>query len=125
MRARSSHRIADTLPHSMLITERNSGAFIQYPVTHRSRSRTKPWKSLPKRGPANGGSMAGGVGGGSVGDGHALHPDAELVYVGTGNGLPWPQEIRQGKGSQRLDNLYITSILAIDIDSGQLKWHYQ
>jgi len=64
-------------------------------------------------------------GGGSIWDGMAYDPDAELVYVGTGNGLPWPQEIRQGKGSPRLDNLYIDSILAIDIDSGRLKWHYQ
>jgi quinohemoprotein ethanol dehydrogenase len=64
-------------------------------------------------------------GGGSMWDGMAYDPDAELVYVGTGNGLPWPQEIRQGKGSQRLDNLYITSILALDLNSGRLKWHYQ
>jgi quinohemoprotein ethanol dehydrogenase len=64
-------------------------------------------------------------GGGSMWDGMAYDPDAELVYIGTGNGLPWPQEIRQGKGSERLDNLYIASILAIDIDTGQLKWHYQ
>jgi quinohemoprotein ethanol dehydrogenase len=64
-------------------------------------------------------------GGGSMWDGMAYDPDANLVYVGTGNGLPWPQEIRQGKGTKRLDNLYITSILALDVDTGQLKWHYQ
>ena len=64
-------------------------------------------------------------GGGSIWDGMAYDPDANLVYVGTGNGLPWPQEVRQGKGTPRLDNLYIDSILAIDVDKGQLKWHYQ
>jgi quinohemoprotein ethanol dehydrogenase len=64
-------------------------------------------------------------GGGSIWDGMAHDPEANLVYVGTGNGLPWPQEVRQGRGSQRLDNLYITSILAINLDTGLLKWHYQ
>jgi PQQ-dependent dehydrogenase (methanol/ethanol family) len=66
-------------------------------------------------------------GGGSIWDGMAYDPDEELVYVGTGNGLPWPQEVRQGKqiGDKRFDNLYVASILAIDVDTGQLKWHYQ
>src|SRR5688572_6986710 len=64
-------------------------------------------------------------GGGSMWDGMAYDPDENLVYVGTGNGLPWPQDLRQGKGTPHLDNLYIASIIAIDADSGQLKWHYQ
>jgi quinohemoprotein ethanol dehydrogenase len=66
-------------------------------------------------------------GGGSMWDGMAYDPDEELVYIGTGNGLPWPQEVRQGKsiGTKRLDNLYVASILAIDVDNGVLKWHYQ
>ena len=64
-------------------------------------------------------------GGGSIWDGMAYDPDENLLYVGTGNGLPWPQDLRQGKNTPRLDNLYIASIIAIDADSGQLKWHYQ
>jgi PQQ-dependent dehydrogenase (methanol/ethanol family) len=63
-------------------------------------------------------------GGGSMWDGMAYDPDENLVYVGTGNGLPWPQDLRQGKGTPRLDNLYIASIIAIDADTGRLKWHY-
>lgn len=66
-------------------------------------------------------------GGGSMWDGMAYDPEEDLVYIGTGNGLPWPQEVRQGKeiGARRLDNLYVASILAVDVDSGRLKWHYQ
>src|SRR6266508_3849260 len=31
-------------------------------------------------------------GGGSIWDGMAYDPDANLVYVGTGNGTPWAQD---------------------------------
>ena len=64
-------------------------------------------------------------GGGSLWDGMAYDPDLNMLYIGTGNGLPWPQEIRQGKNFPRLDNLYVASILGIDANTGQLKWHYQ
>jgi quinohemoprotein ethanol dehydrogenase len=64
-------------------------------------------------------------GGGSIWDGMAYDPDEDLLYVGTGNGLPWPQDLRQGKNTPRLDNLYVASIIAIKADSGELKWHYQ
>jgi len=64
-------------------------------------------------------------GAGSIWDGMAVDTDENLLYVGTGNGLPWPTDIRMGKGSADLDNLYVASIIAIDTNSGQLKWHYQ
>jgi len=64
-------------------------------------------------------------GGGSVWDGMAYDPDANLLYVGTGNGTPWAYEVRQGKGPEHLDNLYICSVLALNPDTGDLKWHYQ
>jgi quinohemoprotein ethanol dehydrogenase len=64
-------------------------------------------------------------GGGSVWDGMAYDPDANLLYVGTGNGTPWAYEVRQGKGPEHLDNLYICSVLALNPDNGELKWHYQ
>jgi alcohol dehydrogenase (cytochrome c) len=46
--------------------------------------------------------------------------DANLVYFGTGNPAPdWD-------GRQRLgDNLYSDSVVALDADTGRLKWHYQ
>src|SRR4029450_10861762 len=75
-------------------------------------------------GEARGGGVEWG-GGGSSWDGMAYDPEANLVYVGTGNGTPWSQDVRQGKDTEHLDNLYIASILAIDADSGQLKWHFQ
>jgi quinohemoprotein ethanol dehydrogenase len=61
-------------------------------------------------------------GGGSVWDAMAYDPDAGLLYVGTGNGGPWPQELRKSKGK---DNLFVCSILAVKPDTGELKWYFQ
>jgi len=61
-------------------------------------------------------------GGGSVWDGMAYDPEADLLYVGTGNGGPWPEELRFSKGK---DNLYLCSILAVKPDTGELKWYFQ
>ena len=60
-------------------------------------------------------------GGGSLWDGLS-DPEANLIYVGTGNGVPWPQILR---GQDGYDNLYVSSILAVNPDNGELKWHYQ
>ncbi len=47
-------------------------------------------------------------------------PDLRLVYFGTGQPYPWSATAR-GPG----DNLYTNSILAVDIDTGEIRWHYQ
>jgi quinohemoprotein ethanol dehydrogenase len=57
-----------------------------------------------------------------VWDGFAYDADAGLVYVGTGNAEPWTFHLRSSKDK---DNLYVASILAVHIDTGELKWHYQ
>jgi quinohemoprotein ethanol dehydrogenase len=61
-------------------------------------------------------------GGGSVWDGMAYDPETNTVYAGTGNAEPWVEKFRGAKG---LDNLYTCSIVAVDADTGKLKWHYQ
>jgi quinohemoprotein ethanol dehydrogenase len=61
-------------------------------------------------------------GGGAVWDGIAYDPETNLVYAGTGNAEPWHQKFR---GAQGVDNLYTCSILAVDLTTGQLKWHFQ
>jgi alcohol dehydrogenase (cytochrome c) len=50
----------------------------------------------------------------------AYDPELDLVYWGTSNPSPvfyGPQ--RQG------DNLYTSSMLALDVDTGKIKWHFQ
>jgi quinohemoprotein ethanol dehydrogenase len=63
-----------------------------------------------------------GGGGGTVWDSMAYDPELDTLYVGTGNGSPWARSIRSPGGG---DNLFLSSILAIDPDDGRLKWHYQ
>jgi alcohol dehydrogenase (cytochrome c) len=46
--------------------------------------------------------------------------DLNLTYWGTGNPSPdWNSDVRPG------DNLYSDSVIALDADTGKLKWYYQ
>ncbi|EGF32512.1 Quino(hemo)protein alcohol dehydrogenase, PQQ-dependent [Oxalobacteraceae bacterium IMCC9480] len=42
-----------------------------------------------------------------------------LAYFGTGNPSPWNSHLRPG------DNLYSSSTVALDVMTGDIKWHYQ
>lgn len=61
-------------------------------------------------------------GGGTVWDSLAFDPQLNLLYVGTGNGAPHARHKRSPGGG---DNLYLSSILALDADTGEMKWFYQ
>ena len=59
-------------------------------------------------------------GGGATWMTGSYDPELNLIYWGTGNPNP------DYYGGDRIgDNLYTASILAIDADTGQLRWHYQ
>ncbi len=61
-------------------------------------------------------------GGGTAWDTLSFDPALGLMYVGTGNGSPWSHAKRSPKGG---DNLYLSSIVALDIKTGKYRWHYQ
>ena len=61
-------------------------------------------------------------GGGTAWDSMAYDPDLDLLYIGTGNGSPWVRQLRSPGGG---DNLFLSSILALRPDTGELVWHYQ
>jgi quinohemoprotein ethanol dehydrogenase len=61
-------------------------------------------------------------GGGTAWDSLVYDPRLKTVYIGTGNGSPLSWHFRsQSKG----DNLFLCSIVALDAETGQYKWHYQ
>jgi PQQ-dependent dehydrogenase (methanol/ethanol family) len=61
-------------------------------------------------------------GGGTAWDSMAYDPALDLLYVGTGNGGPFPLSVRSPGGG---DNLYLSSILALRPATGELVWHFQ
>jgi alcohol dehydrogenase (cytochrome c) len=47
-------------------------------------------------------------------------PELKLLYWGTGNpGPDWNGDVRKG------DNLYTSAVIALDPDTGRMKWHFQ
>ena len=61
-------------------------------------------------------------GGGTVWDAMAYDQELHQFYIGVGNGSPWNSYIRSPGGG---DNLYVSSIVALNPDTGEYIWHYQ
>ena len=61
-------------------------------------------------------------GGGTVWDSIVYDPEFDQLYIGVGNGSPWARNIRSPGGG---DNLYLSSIVALNPDTGEYIWHYQ
>lgn len=59
-------------------------------------------------------------GSGSIWTTGSYDPDLNVIYWGVGNAGPdWNPDARKG------DNLYTSSVIALDADTGKLKWHFQ
>lgn len=61
-------------------------------------------------------------GGGTVWDAIHYDPLTGNVLIGVGNGGPWHVKRRSPAGG---DNLYLSSLVALDARTGRVKWHYQ
>jgi alcohol dehydrogenase (cytochrome c) len=60
------------------------------------------------------------TGGAAVWNHAAYDPETRLAFWGTGNPAPdWDGSVRLG------DNLYSNSVVALDVDTGELAWYYQ
>lgn len=60
------------------------------------------------------------TGGGAIWQTGAYDPESNITYWGTGNPVPmFDPEYRPG------DNLFTNSTLAIDPETGEMKWHFQ
>jgi quinohemoprotein ethanol dehydrogenase len=69
-----------------------------------------------------GGKIPASGGGGTVWESITYDPQLKLIYFGTGNGSPW-NAIHRSDGKS--DNLFLSSIVAVDADTGKYAWHYQ
>ena len=60
--------------------------------------------------------------GGTVWDSIVYDPDTNSIIFGVGNGSPWNPNIRSPGGG---DNLFLSSIVSVNADTGNYNWHYQ
>ena len=69
-----------------------------------------------------GGGVPAAGGGGTVWESITYDPRLGLIYFGTGNGSPW-NALHRSDGKS--DNLFLSSIVAVDANTGRYVWHYQ
>jgi quinohemoprotein ethanol dehydrogenase len=61
-------------------------------------------------------------GGGTAWDAITYDPEFDQVIIGVGNGGPYARAVRSPGGG---DNLYLSSLVALDRQTGEMKWHFQ
>ena len=80
------------------------------------------WHAIPREGDPEFKTWSGNTreGGGAIWMSGSFDPEQNAIIWGTGQpNPPYSNEVREG------DNLYSDSIVALDIDTGKLKWHFQ
>ncbi|WP_184077534.1 PQQ-dependent dehydrogenase, methanol/ethanol family [Sphingobium subterraneum] len=61
-------------------------------------------------------------GGGTPWNAITYDPELNRLYIGTGNASVYDPRLRSPAGG---DNLFLASIVAVDVDTGRYIWHYQ
>lgn len=65
-------------------------------------------------------------GGGTAWDALVYDNESDTLWIGVGNGSPWNLEVRSPTiAGRNNDNLFLSSIVAVDAKTGRYKCHYQ
>ncbi len=61
-------------------------------------------------------------GGGTAWNSLVYDEEFNSLYIGVGNGAPWPREIRSPGGG---DDLFLSTIVSVNVETGRMNWYYQ